>query len=79
MSVRDTVNEWFRTRLASGPVARDTEAYNQVVGALPALIAQLDPAEVPVEVEPDKPTKGAKPTPVDPPAPSAPADAQPSA
>lgn len=70
MSVRDTINDWFRTRLASGPLARDTEAYNQVMGALPDLIARLDPADAPAEPEPEieKPTKSAKGAPVDPPA-----------
>jgi len=38
----DTVNEWVRTKLAGGALARNTEAYNQVMGALPALIASLD-------------------------------------
>lgn len=74
MSVRDTINEWFRTHLASGPLARDTEAYNQVRGALPDLIAQLDPSDVAPVPEPetqpdaaptpeaDKATKGSKST-----------------
>ena len=41
MSVADTVNEWFRQRLAGGPLAQHTPAYNQVAAALPALIAEL--------------------------------------
>lgn len=46
MSKADIVNSWFTQRLGcSGPLARDTEAYNQVVGALPDLIGQLDSAE----------------------------------
>ena len=41
----DLVNDWFRERLASGALARNTEAYNQVSGALPGLIALLDAAD----------------------------------
>lgn len=51
MSISDTVNTWFRERLACGALARDTEAYNQVSAALPDLIARLGgPA---VESEPE--------------------------
>jgi len=42
MSTADIVNEWFRERLSSGPLGRSTDAHNQVVGVLPALIAALD-------------------------------------
>lgn len=46
MSKADIVNSWFAQRLGgSGPLSRDTDAYNQVVGALPDLIAQLDGAD----------------------------------
>jgi len=38
-----TVQEWFRRRCACGPLARDTEAYNQVSAALPDLITSLSP------------------------------------
>lgn len=41
MSTADAVNEWFRERLACGPIARDTDAYNQAFAALPDLIARL--------------------------------------
>lgn len=44
MSVADIVNTWFTENCAGGPLARDTEAYNQVVGALPDLIARLSPS-----------------------------------
>jgi hypothetical protein len=47
MSRADTVNTWFRERLATGALARDTPAYNQVAAALPDLIGRLtvvDPA-----------------------------------
>lgn len=37
----DIVNGWFTDRLAGGPLARDTLAYNQVVNALPDLIERL--------------------------------------
>jgi len=43
MSTTDTINDWFRERIACGAVARDTEAYAQVLGALPDLVARLDP------------------------------------
>jgi hypothetical protein len=42
-SVANVVNTWFSERLASGPLARDTPAYNQVVSALPDLISRLAP------------------------------------
>jgi hypothetical protein len=51
----DIVNGWYRERLCSGPLARDTEAYNQVVAALPDLIARLDAAEAPL-VAPEPPS-----------------------
>jgi hypothetical protein len=44
MSNADVVNTWFRERLSSGPLARDTAAYNQVNGARLDLIARLDAA-----------------------------------
>lgn len=43
MSVDDIVKTWFTENCAGGPLARDTEAYNQVVGALPDLISRLTP------------------------------------
>lgn len=47
MPVTDIVNTWFRDTCAGGPLARNTEAYNQVIQALPELIARLSspPAE----------------------------------
>ena len=44
MPITDIVNTWFAENCAGGPLARDTEAYNQVVGALPDLIARLTAA-----------------------------------
>jgi hypothetical protein len=48
MSNADIVNSWFAARISSGAVGRNTEAYNQVVEALPDLIASLDGAAAPV-------------------------------
>lgn len=45
MAHADIVNSWFREHLAGGSLARSTEAYNQVHGALPSLIEALDSAE----------------------------------
>jgi hypothetical protein len=42
-SAANVVNTWFSERLASGALARDTPAYNQVVSALPDLISRLAP------------------------------------
>ncbi|MGC1300929.1 MAG: hypothetical protein WA840_01020 [Caulobacteraceae bacterium] len=50
MSTADVVNEWFRQRLANGPLARDTPAYNQVAQALPALISSLEGVGVETKV-----------------------------
>ena len=47
LSTADIVNTWFVQNLASGPLGRSTDAYNQVHGALPALIAALDAAAAP--------------------------------
>ena len=44
MSIADIVNTWFTENCAGGPLARDTEAYNQVVTALPDLTARLTAA-----------------------------------
>ncbi|CAN5577077.1 hypothetical protein BH10PSE14_BH10PSE14_06750 [soil metagenome] len=41
MSTADIVNTWFAERVACGAIARDTEAYNQAVAALPDLIERL--------------------------------------
>jgi hypothetical protein len=49
MSTADTVRAWFSERLANGPLARDTAAYNQVFAAIPDLIARLDPAPAPIK------------------------------
>lgn len=53
MPIADIVNTWFRDTCTNGPLARDTEAYNQVVTALPDLIARLgdqpSPAPAPAE------------------------------
>lgn len=50
MQTADTVNSWFRDRLSSGPIARDTEAYNQLVEALPDLVTRLTPAPAATQV-----------------------------
>lgn len=42
MTTTDIVNTWFRERIATGAVARDTEAHNQVHAALFDLIARID-------------------------------------
>ena len=47
MSVRETVNAWFGERIATGAIARDTDAYNQAFAALDDLITRLDPSDVP--------------------------------
>ena len=60
MTISDTVHEWFRQRFSSGPIARDTEARNQLFAALPDLIAALDPAPEAPEPAPDKPAKASK-------------------
>lgn len=59
MSSRSIVDTWFRERLAGGPVARDTPAYNQVRDALPDLIARLDAAS-PAPSPAPSPAKAAK-------------------
>lgn len=46
MTTADIVNTWFRERIACAAIARDTPAYNQAFGALPDLIARLDPPVV---------------------------------
>lgn len=46
-SAANVVNTWFSERLASGALARDTPAYNQVVSALPDLISRLASPSVP--------------------------------
>lgn len=77
MSTADTINTWFQERLACGPIARDTEAYNQASAALPDLISRLEPAQQAERLDPPAPDaaprKGAKITPADPPAPDGPA------
>ena len=60
MNTADTVNEWFREHLQCGALARDTEAYNQVVAVLPVLIAQIGPPAADANAVPGKPAKAAK-------------------
>ena len=43
----DIVNIWFSERLATGAIARNTEAYNQAAAAVTELIARLSPAPAP--------------------------------
>ncbi|HEY2178100.1 MAG TPA: hypothetical protein VGH15_05910 [Caulobacteraceae bacterium] len=42
-SAADTVTAWFQERIATGEIARNTPAYNQVFEALPDLIDRLSP------------------------------------
>lgn len=44
MPISDIVNSWFREKLAGGPLAQSTEAYNQAHEALPSLIERLEAA-----------------------------------
>ena len=55
----ETVNEWFREHLATGALGRATDAYNQVVTALPALIKRLESGApgAPAAAKPAKPAK----------------------
>ena len=60
MSIADIVNTWARERLATGAIARDTDAYNQVFSAVPDLITMLEsasetPAEAPAEAPAEPP------------------------
>lgn len=72
MSKADIVNDWFRQSLAGGPLAQHTPGYNQVIAALPALIARLDAADPGAGPRPSKATKAAVP-------PAPPANADPDA
>lgn len=47
MSHADIVNQWFQDRLRGGPLARDTEAYNQASNAIADLIERLDASRPP--------------------------------
>jgi hypothetical protein len=73
MSPADTVNTWFRERIACGAVARDTQAYNQVSAALPDLIERLGgpaaaaPADPEPAPAPAEAPKGRGKAPADPP------------
>ncbi len=60
MSVRDTINTWARERLSGGALARDTEAYNQVHGALPELIEILGGDDPSADQDPARPAKGSR-------------------
>ena len=44
MTIADTVNTWFAEQIATGPIAQNTEAYNQALAAKDALIVLLDSA-----------------------------------
>ena len=57
MSTADIVNTWVNDACNGGPLARDTEAYNQVVSALPDLIARLEAAAAPASVPVDTKSK----------------------
>jgi hypothetical protein len=55
MPFTDIVNTWFTESCGGGPLARDTEAYNQVVAALPDLVARLAAAAPASPAAGDKP------------------------
>lgn len=56
MSTADIVNSWFSEKLAGGPLAQSTAAYNQAREALPVLIERLE-AAAPVAAAPAKKPK----------------------
>ena len=70
-NIADIVDTWFAQRLACGPVAHNTEAYNQVTAALPDLIAALSPAAAPAPAAPVTALTDAATTTSDAPAPAA--------
>ena len=39
--ISQTINEWYSERLRGGPLAQNTEAYNQVFQAKADLVARL--------------------------------------
>lgn len=41
--IRETIDKWFRDNLATGPLARQTDCYNQVHAAVNKLKDQLAP------------------------------------
>lgn len=43
-SASDIVDDWFNQEFSQGPIARHTEARNQLFEALPALKQQLEDA-----------------------------------
>ena len=47
IDINAAVDTWFNTYLRNGAIARDTEAYNQVFAALPALKSALTPPSEP--------------------------------
>jgi hypothetical protein len=61
MSKADIVNAWFNERMRGGALARDTDAYNQVVAAIPDLIARLDAADAPAPAAAAKPASAPSP------------------
>jgi hypothetical protein len=72
MSNAEIVNAWFHEKIANGPIARDTPAYNQAFAAKADLIARLDavsassedaPKAVSLPVDPRTPCAGSQPEP----------------
>lgn len=60
MTIADTINTWFAEQIATGPIARSTDAYNQALAAKEALIAALDtPAPAPAPAAPTAAEKAA--------------------
>ncbi len=57
----DIIRSWFNDSFSSGPVARDTEAHNQVFAAVADLAVRLAPAPAPaIAPEPSPAVKGAR-------------------
>lgn len=52
-STPDIVNTWFAESIATGAIARNTEAYNQVLAAKDDLIARLGAATSEAAPAPD--------------------------
>lgn len=52
-TTNETVDQWFNTSFANGPLSRDTEAYNQVFAAKEKLKEALA-AAAPVVPAPQK-------------------------
>lgn len=58
--ISQTVSAWFADRLHGGPLAQNTEAYNQVFQAKADLVARLQALLPEAPVEAITPTKAAR-------------------